>query len=198
MAQTDAAGKRGARPISCGPQMNHAAPSGLGLSSGEVRLVPYDPGWPAAFAAERERLRAALGARLTGIEHIGSTAVPGLPAKPILDLALAVESAAQLPALAAGLAGLGYRVWGEHGLPGRQFFSRGEPVTHHVHAVVGGSPHWAIWLRFRDRLRADAVDRTAYAACKRQLAAVHPRDRAAYTKGKDELVTAILARAAGA
>jgi GrpB-like predicted nucleotidyltransferase (UPF0157 family) len=167
----------------------------LGVAQGTVRLEEYDPRWPELAGRELQRVGAALGPLVQRIEHIGSTAVPGLPAKPILDLALEVESADQLPALAIGLAGLGYRAWGEHGLPGRQFFSRGEPVTHHVHAVVGGSPHWAVWLRFRDRLRADAADRAAYAACKRQLARAHPDDRRSYTRGKDDLVTAILARA---
>lgn len=167
----------------------------LGVAQGTVRLAEYDPQWPLLAAREMQRLAAALGPLVRGIEHIGSTAVPGLPAKPILDLALAVESAAQLPALAAGLAGLGYRAWGEHGLPGRQFFSRGEPVTHHVHAVVGGSPHWMVWLQFRDHLRQDAADRQVYAVCKRQLAIVHPHDRAAYTRGKDDLVASILQRA---
>ncbi len=170
----------------------------LGVAQGTVRLEEYDPRWPAWAAAEQARVRAALGPLVAQIEHIGSTAVPGLPAKPILDLALVVESADRLPAVAIGLAGLGYRAWGEHGLPGRQFFSIGEPVTHHVHAVVGGSSHWSVWLRFRERLRADAADREAYAACKRRLAGAHPHDRAAYTKGKDALVTAILARAGGA
>lgn len=169
----------------------------LGVEQGTVRLEEYDPRWPAWAAAEQARLQDALGALVAQIAHIGSTAVPGLPAKPILDLALVVESADRLPALAVGMAGLGYRAWGEHGLPGRQFFSRGEPVTHHVHAVAAGSPHWAVWLRFRDRLRADAADRTAYAACKRRLAQAHPADRQAYTRGKDDLVTAILARAGG-
>lgn len=170
----------------------------LGVAQGTVRLEEYDPRWPELAAREMQRVGAALGPLVQRIEHIGSTAVPGLPAKPILDLALVVGAADQLPALAVGLAGLGYRAWGEHGLPGRQFFSLGEPVTHHVHAVVGGSPHWAVWLRFRDRLRADAADRAAYAACKRQLARAHPDDRRSYTRGKDDLVTAILARAGGA
>ena len=165
--------------------MNHAAPSGLGLSSGEVRLVPYDPGWPAAFAAERERLRAALGARMTAIEHIGSTAVPGLPAKPIIDMAVTVASFRALPELIRAMAAAGYTHKGEYGLPGRQFFVRGEPATHHVHLVEPGSPLWADWLALRDELRAQPEERAAYAALKCELAARHARDRAAYTKAKD-------------
>ena len=167
----------------------------LGVAQGTVRLADYDPQWPVLATAECARLRDGLGALIQDLEHIGSTAVSALPSKPILDLALCVASADAFPALARGLAGLGYVAKGEHGLPGRQFFTLGEPVTHHVHAVAAGSPHWVMWLRFRDHLRRHTADRRAYADCKRRLAAAHPRDRSAYTKGKDELVRAILARA---
>lgn len=168
--------------------MNRTEQSRLGLRSGEVRLAPHDPGWPAAFSAERVRLLAALAPHALAVEHIGSTAVPDLPAKPIIDIAVTVESFRALPALIGALEAAGYTHKGEYGLPGRQFFVRGEPATHHVHLVEPDSPHWADWLALRDHLRVHAEDRASYAALKRELAARHARDRAAYTKAKDPFI----------
>jgi GrpB-like predicted nucleotidyltransferase (UPF0157 family) len=161
---------------------------GLGLRSGEVRLVPHDAAWAAAFAAERDRLRAALGRHAVAIEHIGSTAVPDLPAKPVIDIAVAVRSLLALPELIRAMEAAGYTHKGEHGLPGRQFFVRGEPATHHVHLVEPDSPLWADWIALRDDLRAHPADRAAYAAFKLGLAARHAQDRDAYTKAKDPFV----------
>ena len=169
---------------------------GLGLRSGEVRLVPYDDAWPACFVRERAQLAAALGPLAGAIEHIGSTAVPGLPAKPVLDIAIQVTTFRDLPAIAKALASAGYESKGEYGLPGRQFFTRGDPVTHHVHVVEAGSPHWAEWKGLRDHLRANAADREAYAAAKRDLAARFARDRASYTMGKNPIMQALRARRA--
>ena len=165
----------------------------LGMREGEVRLAEHDPAWAGCFRRERLRLRRALGPRLLAIEHIGSTAVPDLPAKPIIDIALRVRRLRDLASLMRTLAALGYRHLGEHGLPGRQFFVRGEPVTHHLHVVAVRSPHWAVWLRFRDRLRADPAARALYAAGKRQLARRFATRRAAYTRGKTPLVRRLLA-----
>lgn len=167
------------------PLMKHGKQGRLGLRSGEVRLEPYDPDWPAAFAAERERLLAALARHALAIEHIGSTAVRDLPAKPIIDIAVTVTGFQALPALIRAMAAAGYTHKGEYGLPGRQFFVRGEPATHHVHLVEPGSPLREDWIALRDHLRLHPADRAAYAALKRELAARHARDRASYTKAKD-------------
>ncbi len=170
----------------------------LGVREGEVRLVEHDPAWAGCFRRERLRLRRALGPRLLAVEHIGSTAVPGLPAKPIIDLAIRVRRFRNLPSLIHLLAALGYRHQGEHGLPGRQFFVRGDPVTHHLHVVAARSPHWAVWLALRDRLRADPAARARYAAGKRRLARRFAHRRADYTRGKTPLVQALLKPAAPA
>lgn len=165
-----------------------------GLRSNEVRIDAYDPAWPGRFAAEARRLRAALGAHVAAIEHIGSTSVPGMPAKPIIDIAVAVDSLAPLESLEQALAGCGYVAKGEFGLPGRQFFLREAPDVFHVHVVEKHSGHFSAWLRFRDALRADAAVRDAYAALKHGLAARFAGNRPAYTAAKGEFIRAVLAR----
>ena len=161
---------------------------GLGLPAGEVRLVDYDPAWPRLFDEEARRLREALGAGLAALEHIGSTAVPGLAAKPILDIAAAVADLSGLPALVAALEAAGYAYKGEYGLPGRHFFTLGDPARVHLHVVVQGSGHWSSWIALRDRLRADPDLRARYAALKAGLAAQHARDRDAYTAAKSGFI----------
>lgn len=170
----------------------------LGLARGEVRLVAWDPTWPAMFAAEAARLTTALAARGLRIrlEHTGSTAVPGLPAKPVLDILGGYPDEAPLAPYVAALESAGYVHRGEQGIPGRHFFRRGDPRAWHLHLTVEGSAFWRDHLRFRDALRAGAALRDAYGALKRQLAARHPRDREAYTDGKGPFVAAVLAGAA--
>lgn len=165
----------------------------VGLPESEVRLDAYSREWPAMFEREEARLRGALGARLLDVQHIGSTAVPGLCAKPIVDFAVRIGSLAEVPACVAALEKLGYTYKGEYGLPGRHFFTLGEPVTHHLHLVAAGGEHWDAWLRFRDLLRADTGVREAYAALKADLARRHAGDRKAYTAAKNAFIAGALA-----
>jgi len=167
----------------------------LGLPKGTVALVDYDPEWPRLFEEERARLDGALGAAAVGIEHIGSTAVPGLPAKPVLDVAVAVASLAAVGALIGPIGALGYRYLGEYGLPGRHFFQLGDPVTHHLHVVEVAGEHWRVWRTFRDYLRGHPDEAARYADFKRGLAARYASDRDAYTRSKSEFVNDILAKA---
>jgi GrpB-like predicted nucleotidyltransferase (UPF0157 family) len=179
---------------------HHAAscPS-LGLESGVVRVVPYDPAWPALFAAESARLRAALGPGLPlAVEHVGSTAVPGLAAKPILDLAGGVPPGAAVAPYVAALVRAGWVHRGEQGIPGREFFRRGEPRAYHLHLSARDGAFWREHLAFRDALRASDALRDAYAALKRDLAERFPRDREAYIEGKGAFVRDVVARALGA
>lgn len=163
----------------------------LGLESKTVRVVAYDARWPELFRTEAARLANAISAAevpaLT-FEHIGSTAVPGLAAKPILDVAAGrpMESSAAdyVPVLEAA----GYIYRGESGLPGREFFRRGDLRSHHLHLVAFGGSHWRRYLGFRDALRADNSLRDAYAALKHELAARYPYDREAYIDGKTSFV----------
>jgi GrpB-like predicted nucleotidyltransferase (UPF0157 family) len=167
----------------------------IGLPKGVVALVDYDPEWPRLFEEERARLAGVLGSAVLAIEHIGSTAVPGLAAKPVLDLAAAVTRLSSVESLVGPLAGLGYRYLGEYGLPGRLFFEKGDPVTHHLHAVEVTGHHWRVWRLFRDYLRRHPEDARQYAQFKRELAARYAADRDAYTRSKSDFVNAVLAKA---
>jgi GrpB-like predicted nucleotidyltransferase (UPF0157 family) len=167
----------------------------LGLESGTVRVVPYDARWPALYEDEARRIARAVaeaGLPSLELEHVGSTSVPGLAAKPILDLAAGFSSGAAAPGYIPVLESLGYVYRGDGGLPGREFFRRGVVRSHHLHLVQSGSMHWVRYLAFRDALRADPALRDAYARLKQELAARHPRDREAYIEGKTEFVEAVL------
>lgn len=167
----------------------------LGLESKTVRVVPYDARWPELFRAEVARLTSAIAAgglpALT-FEHVGSTAVPGLAAKPILDIAAGRPGDIPADVYVAVLEGAGYVYRGNGGLPGREFFRRGIPRTHHLHLVERGGRHWQRYLCLRGALGADATLRDAYAALKHDLAARHPRDREAYIEGKTAFVEGVM------
>ena len=170
----------------------------LGLESGVVRVVAYDPAWAGLFRAERELLDSALKQHNVAatIEHIGSTSVPGLAAKPVLDTVVGVESASDFEAATSALQEAGYTYRGEQGIPGRHFFRRGVPRQYHVHLVVHESNLWRDYLAFRDTLRADPVLLKAYADLKYALAKQYPRDRESYIDAKTDFVREILANAA--
>lgn len=168
----------------------------LGLERGIVRLVPYDPSWPGLFDAESERLQqlfVAAGLAIT-LEHMGSTAIPGLAAKPILDILGGYPAGAKLADYIAVLTSADYVHRGEQGIPGREFFRRGNPRSHHLHLTAIDGPFWRDHLAFRDRLRADNVLRDAYAALKHDLAARFPQDREAYIDAKGPFVREVLRR----
>jgi GrpB-like predicted nucleotidyltransferase (UPF0157 family) len=160
-----------------------------------VVVLPYDTRWPELFAAERDRLAGIFGERAGGIEHIGSTAVPGLAAKGIVDILLGLRPLELRSQDLDAMARLGYVYRGELGIPGRHFLQKGKPPTHHVHAVEHGSVEWLKHVHFRDHLRAHREDAQSYAKLKRDLAARHPDDRDAYTNGKSPFVAAVLRKA---
>lgn len=168
----------------------------------EVELVAYDPAWPTLYALEAERLRAALPPGLIlAMEHFGSTAIPGMPAKPIIDILAAVPSVEAARHVAPGpLAALGYAFWAENPKRDRLFFVKGLPPaalrrTHHLHLCEAGGEMWQR-LVFRDVLRNNTAEAQRYAALKHALAAAHREDREAYTDGKTAFVAATLAMAA--
>ena len=155
------------------------------------------PRGPARFEQERAALLAALGGRFVAIEHIGSTAVPGLDAKPVIDLLGGVRSMAEADALLAPLCALGWDTSPEFNatLPDRRFLLRwpGGVRTHHLHLVVHGGEAWHARIRFRDRLRVDPALAAEYARLKHALAASHRENREAYTNAKTEFITQVLA-----
>jgi GrpB-like predicted nucleotidyltransferase (UPF0157 family) len=165
----------------------------------EVELVAYDPAWPELYAAEIARVLAVLPAGLVvAATHFGSTAIPGMIAKPVIDMLLAVRALAEARAAAVGpLEGLGYAYWADNPKPDRLFFVRGLPPaprrTHHVHMCLPDGQMWRR-LAFADALRADPAEAARYAALKRQLATRFREDREAYSEAKTGYVDAVLAR----
>ena len=175
----------------------------------EIALVEYDPRWPELFAAEAARVRAALGEDLVvAVEHFGSTAVPGLSAKPVIDMLIGVHSVAEarkraVPALGA----LGYAFWHDNPNAAHLFFVKGLPPngprTHHIHMVEPETfrdpknEESLFWdrLLFRNYLRAHPDEARRYEAVKRDLAARFPDDREAYTGGKTEYVNGVMQKA---
>ena len=153
-----------------------------------VELVPYDPQWPVRAEALIAELRAAAPGAFEALHHVGSTAVPGLAAKPVIDLLGEAASLSQMEAARPALAALGYRWRGENGIAGRRYFARDDPDTAtrrvHLHVHASDDPAVARHLAFRDSLRADPALAEAYLAEKRRCAALHPGDSGAYTACK--------------
>lgn len=159
-----------------------------------IRLAPYDPAWPARFEREAERIRAACVPLPIRLDHVGSTAVPGLAAKPIVDVLGARPAGSDPAPYVAAITGLGWAHRGENGVPGRDYFRLGDPErTHHLHLFEEGHPHWRAHLDFRDTLRARPAMRREYERLKRTLAARFPKDREAYTSAKAPFIEAVLA-----
>lgn len=160
-----------------------------------VELVAYDPAWPGLFEREAARVRAALGARVLGLEHVGSTSVPGLAAKPVVDVVLAVASSADEAAYAPALEAAGYVLrirepeWHEH----RMF--KGPDTNVNLHVFTVGSPEIRRMVVFRDWLRAHPEDRERYEAVKRALAGRSWTYLQGYADAKNDVVDEIIARA---
>ncbi|WP_432492922.1 GrpB family protein [Kineococcus gypseus] len=165
----------------------------LGLRDGEVHLVTHSPAWAEAGEAECRRLLAALSRWTSHVEHVGSTAVPGLAAKPVIDICLGVQDLLHADAMAEEMSRLGYDYPGDVGIPGERVFGR-EPGwrTHLVHVVVVDGPRWQAYLRFRDVLRADPLLRDEYESLKKALAASHAADRYTYTQRKTGFIQRVL------
>lgn len=180
------------------PSPRPRLPSMLGLPPGTVTLSEYDPQWPEHFRRESERLIQTTGGPdgpIKDIAHIGSTSVPGMIAKPMIDMMVGLRTLADVSALVPILQGLGYEYKGEFGIPDRHFFTLGDPTTHHVHMVHHGGPFWRLNVLFRDHLRNHPDEARAYEALKRGLAAKFANNREAYTKGKDAFIRSMLHRA---
>jgi GrpB-like predicted nucleotidyltransferase (UPF0157 family) len=165
-------------------------PYGLGLEQGINRLVDYNPLWPQAFAEEAARIRSVLGQNVLAIEHYGSTAVPGLRAKPIIDMQIGVAAIEHGLLFIEPMVGLGYDYAGNQGIPEHHIFGKGRVRTHLAHVVVYQDEQWRRCLRFRDRLRSDPALRADYEALKLRLAADPTNTRATYTAGKTNFVQA--------
>jgi len=169
-----------------------------------VIIADYAPEWPGVFDGLREVIGGAAGELALTIEHVGSTSVPGLAAKPIIDLDVVIRTAEQLLLMVECLARLGYVHQGDLGIPGREAFTRdGEDVPrdgsgrrwmeHHLYVCVEGGRELRRHLAFRDLLRADAGTAAAYAELKRRLGVQFRHDREAYCEAKSEFIERALA-----
>lgn len=162
----------------------------------KVIIVPADPVWARRFAEERARIFSALGSRFVEIEHFGSTAIPGLSAKPVIDLLGGVLSMREADDLLAPLCDIGYDTSAEFNatLPDRRFMRRlaGDVRTHHLHLVIYDGEQWRRRLLFRNRLRTNLRLAQEYEELKYKLAAQFRNDREVYTEAKSEFVMSVI------
>lgn len=169
----------------------------IGLEAGSVKVSPYSVGWQRLFAEERSRLLAAVGDYVLDIQHVGSTSVPGMVAKPIIDIGMAVKSYEEATVCVQPIAQLGYAYKGENGIPRRHYFERGSPRSHHLHINEIGSRAWENQILFRDYLIRHPEVAQEYATIKMALARQFPFDREAYLAAKAPFIERVLRRARG-
>lgn len=168
----------------------------LGLASGTVTVLPYDPRWADEFTIASRQIYGAVGPEIIAVHHVGSTAVPGLSAKPLLDILVTVPDFARALELVAQLATLGYEFRPNEEIPDRHYFRRlrGKLRTHHLSLAEPSSHYSKVTLAFRDALRANAEVAQRYAELKLDLARKFPYDRERYIAGKTDFVAEILSR----
>jgi GrpB-like predicted nucleotidyltransferase (UPF0157 family) len=176
-------------------------------SRSPIVVVPYDPEWARVFEGLRHVYLDALGELVVAVEHVGSTAVPGLLAKPIIDIDLVIQSRDDFPGVTSQLAALGYRHAGDLGVAGREAFARdgAEDVprdgsgrrwpAHNLYTCASGSRELRRHLAFRDWLRSNPEAAVEYGKLKERLAELYRHDRDAYTDEKTGFIEAILAKA---
>lgn len=168
-------------------EMSERSPA-LGLNSGELRLSPYRDEWQVLYKSEQEIIVSAIGDHIEDIQHVGSTAIVGMPAKPILDIAIAVKEFEAARVCIAPLADLGYTFKGENGIPRRHYFQKGEPCTHHIHMIEETSDEWTKLILFRDFLRSNQRDAAAYEDLKLDLLERTDGDRKSYQAAKSAFI----------
>jgi len=166
----------------------------IGLPRGSVKLNTYNPNWPILFQEEREKLRRALGDKVGGIEHVGSTSVPGLASKPIIDMIAAVDNLNVYIELIKPLIALGYEYMPERIFADRVFFPKGPRSnrTYHLSLVVKDSDGWRYPMAFRDYLIANSNTRNQYQKLKEELAKKYPNDREKYTSAKAAFIDKVI------
>ncbi len=164
-----------------------------------LNIVPYDTRWPRLYETERRRILGRIGTPLEAIEHIGSTAVPGLAGKPIIDIMAGLRRLSDAHPTIEPLASLGYEYVPEHevDMPERRYFRKGPPAgrTHHLHMVEVASEFWERHILFRDYLRTHGATAQEYEALKRRLAREHGRNPEAYTDEKSPFIQTVVERA---
>ncbi|MHA2423937.1 MAG: GrpB family protein [Candidatus Thorarchaeota archaeon] len=157
-----------------------------------IEVVPYDPEWLKKYEEEANLIRSILGEELIEIHHVGSTSIPGILAKPIIDILPVVRDIGKINDFNPQFIENGYKPRGEGGLPGRRYFSKGAPYahlrTHHIHIYQVGHEDIERHLAFRDYMIAYPKEAHVYGELKKQLAAKFPKDALAYSDGKDAFI----------
>jgi GrpB-like predicted nucleotidyltransferase (UPF0157 family) len=165
----------------------------------KVEVVPHNPNWQDNFAEEKQQILQVFGNNIVAIHHVGSTAIPGIHAKPIIDLLVEVEEIVKVDECNPSMEALGYEVIGEFGIPGRRFFRKNNAAgirTHHIHTYEVGEPEVEKHLAFRDYMIAHPEDAQKYSELKRGLARKHPYDIDSYVDGKDGFIQEMNKKAA--
>ncbi len=173
----------------------HEQSFGLGVGHKSVRLAEPNQSWHEAYLLEEAAIRGALGELAVDVQHFGSTSIPEIKAKPIIDIAVGVRHFDDGLACIEPMASIGYVCAGSNIVPDDHIFGRdiaGDTRTHLVHVVEYGGPTWRNFLMFRDRMRREPELAHAYEALKVELAAKYANDRAAYTAAKKDFIQKIL------
>jgi GrpB-like predicted nucleotidyltransferase (UPF0157 family) len=168
---------------------------GLGLARGTVRLVSHDPNWSHQFAAESDTLQRLLGVDASRVEHVGSTAIPGIVAKPIIDIAILVDDLTIAEEWQIPLKTADYWYKGiQPDMPDRRFFAKGPDERRTVYLHLVNNEEFSRLIKFRDILRQNSKRAKDYAGLKQKLAIANPDDRADYSKRKNDFIQGILAQ----
>ncbi|UCH43652.1 MAG: GrpB family protein [Dehalococcoidales bacterium] len=169
------------------------------MAEATILIVEYNPVWPVLFQEEKDRIQAAVGDRIAAIEHVGSTAVPGLGAKPIIDIMVGINSLEGAGECVDLLDGIGYQYFPEHEeeMPERRYFRKGPPEDRisHLHMVEVGGEFWIRHLLFRNFLRKHPEVADEYYRLKKELASRYAGERRAYTDAKTPFIESVVARA---
>jgi GrpB-like predicted nucleotidyltransferase (UPF0157 family) len=165
-----------------------------------VIIVDYNPMWPTLYEEERAQILHFVGDYIEEIQHVGSTSVPGLGAKPIIDIMIGIHELSLVDKCVRPLQSLGYEYLGESGIPGRHYFQKPPKAltthrTHHMHMVETNHDGWKRTILFRDYLRTHPEVANQYEVLKRALAKQFGSDREGYTDAKTEFIEAVLAKA---
>ncbi len=164
----------------------------LGLKRGDLTISPFREEWKRLFELEKENIEEAIGDYVEDIQHVGSTSIPGMSAKPILDIAIAVDDFEGAGICIEPLAGIGYEFKGENGIPRRHYFLKGKARTHHIHMFEKTSKDWNQTILFRDCLRSNHGLAEDYMRLKRTLAHRSGSDRKSYQAGKGDFIDAVI------
>ena len=166
-------------------------------NSRKTQIVDYDPNWVHQFKKESFLLKSIFGEIALNIDHIGSTAIPGIKAKPIIDILITTNNINMIDSFDDQMEQLGYVIGGEFGLPGRRFYCKGDEAHCHFHVHIYEAAHPSVdtYLLFRDYMMAHPNDAKAYESLKTDLATKYPNNRTLYTQSKGDFINQIFKKA---